>query len=338
MSATNRAGPVYWIDHYIVCTNDLPRWQAFHSHVLGAVDSLPSPAVRHLGMFQTFTAGRHGGFKARGPLPQTRGLGKGLPRYGFYVEAKDIESHLRRLDDAKAVRSEPTRIMSEGEAGTVIYWQDPDGNQFEFWAPDKLPAGAMDGCNELRVGRISHGVFESRDFDLTAAFFDRYCSLTPMRNKDIAVDTLVLPLKVGGRIIFKKVSELEGRTAGCGLPDAHTALLVHDADFFENYMRMWTELPEWDFDVSAGNEIVNPGGLPPRTVLHVSWGGRLFKERTSRGDDFFDHDTNMFHFYGATPIHDDMATYDGHTIDYYVDRWEEYAKKLKDGKAPVFTI
>jgi hypothetical protein len=33
-----------------------------------------------------------------------------------------------------------------------------------------------------------------------------------------------------------------------------------------------------------------------------------------------------------------MAVYDGHMIDYYIDRWDEFAKNLKDGKAPVLTI
>jgi hypothetical protein len=26
-----------------------------------------------------------------------------------------------------------------------------------------------------------------------------------------------------------------------------------------------------------------------------------------------------------------MAVYDGHTIDYYIDRWDDFAKNLKDG-------
>ena len=56
------------------------------------------------------------------------------------------------------------------------------------------------------------------------------------------------------------------------------------------------------------------------------------------GDEFFDHDANMFHLYGATPINGSMAVYDGDRIDYYIDLWERFAKKLKDGKAPVFTI
>ena len=30
--------------------------------------------------------------------------------------------------------------------------------------------------------------------------------------------------------------------------------------------------------------------------------------------------------------------YDRHMIDVVIDRWDEFAKKLKNGKAPVFTI
>jgi len=45
-----------------------------------------------------------------------------------------------------------------------------------------------------------------------------------------------------------------------------------------------------------------------------------------------------FHFYGARPINGPMPAYDGHTIDYYIDPWDEFVKKLKDGKMPVFTI
>ena len=36
-----------------------------------------------------------------------------------------------------------------------------------------------------------------------------------------------------------------------------------------------------------------------------------------------------------------VGTLDGvarHTIDYYIDPCDEFATKLKDGKAPVFTI
>ena len=29
------AGPVYWIDHFVICTNEVERWEAFHRGVLG---------------------------------------------------------------------------------------------------------------------------------------------------------------------------------------------------------------------------------------------------------------------------------------------------------------
>ena len=33
-----------------------------------------------------------------------------------------------------------------------------------------------------------------------------------------------------------------------------------------------------------------------------------------------------------------FCIYDRHMIDVVIDRWDEFAKKLKDGKAPVSTI
>jgi hypothetical protein len=46
----------------------------------------------------------------------------------------------------------------------------------------------------------------------------------------------------------------------------------------------------------------------------------------------------MFHLYGAAPINGSLAVYGGHRIDVVIDRWDEFATKLKDGKTPVFTI
>jgi len=278
--------------------------------------------MRTIGLFQGWARSRHGGFISKAPLPTTRGLGKGLPRYGFHIAATDIDHHLRRLDDAGALHDDPVRTSAEGDAGTVIHWQDPDGNQFEFWAPDVLPDGAMDDCGDERVGRISHGTFESRDLDRTRSFFSRYCALKPVKSADIASDTLVLRLAAGGRLIFHKVETLEGRTTGCGLPDAHTALLVHRDDFFSNYARVWAELPEWEFDPLGNKPVENPQDLPARTVLHPSPAGRKFKQLTQRGDDWFDWDTNLFHFYGATPIGHSFALYEAHPIDYYVHELE----------------
>ena len=256
MRGTERPGTIYWIDHYLVNTNDTVRWEAFHAVVLGAV-AWPDPngRAKQRGYFQDITrngrGGRgtnHGAFISPMPLPPTAGLGQGLPRYGFYILPADIDYHRRRLEQAGAICSGPQRITSEGEPGTAIYWQDPDGNQFEFWAPDEMPAGAMTGCSPVRVGRISHGVYQSRDLDRTAALFDRYCALEPHRNADVAADTLVLPLGAGGRLVFKKVDALQRRTTGFGLNDAHTALIVRREDFLPNLRRMWADLPEWDYD------------------------------------------------------------------------------------------
>jgi predicted enzyme related to lactoylglutathione lyase len=326
MSDTAAApGTIHWIDHYVVCTNDIARWEAFHTRVLGArtEPDRSGGQMRNIGLFQGWARGRHGGFICKTPLPPTRGLGKGLPRYGFYIAAADIEHHLRRLDDAGALHNDPVRTSAEGDAGTVIHWQDPDGNQFEFWAPDVLPDGAMDDCGDERVGRISHGIFESRDLDRTEAFFRRYCALEAVKSADIPSDTLVLRLAAGGRLIFRRVDTLEGRTTGCGLPDAHTALLVHRDHFFSNYARVWAELPEWEFDPRDDKLIENPHSLPARTALHASPAGRKFRQITQRGDDWFDWDTNLFHFYGATPIGDSFARYEAHPIEYYVAELEK---------------
>ena len=267
-------------------------------------------------------AGSHiGGFVNESALPAKVSLGNGLPRYGFYISAADIELHLQRLDRIGAEHSDPIEKTDEGEHGTTIYWHDPDGNQFEFWAPDSLPRGAMVESTPERVGRISHAVFESRDLDRTEQFFLRYCGLSRLRADDIPSDTLVLPLASGGRIIYRLVNDLAGRTTGFGLNDAHTALTVRSDDFLPNYQRIWQDLPEWDFDsqANAGRPIDNPESLPARTALHVSPVGRRFKEATGRGDDFLDWDTNMFHFIGGTPIDGSMASYGYHTIEDYMD-------------------
>lgn len=318
-----RSGAVHWIDHFVTATNDIDRWVAFHQRVVGGIPWGDFPAaMRSMGMFLNVARGRIGAFVSKKPLPQTLGLGAGLPRYGFYTYAADLDAHARRLDAVGAVHGAPMRMASEGEAGISLPWQDPDGNQFEFWAPDVLPEGAMADCGPERVGRISHAVFESRDLDRTAALFAQYCGLYPEPRAEIGSDTLVLCLGSGGRIVFRKVDELGGRTTGCGLPDAHTALLVHTDDFFPTYARLWAGLPEWEFDPLEDRAMQDALLLPPRTVLHPSPGGRRFRALTHRGDDFFDWDTNLFHFYGGVPVRDSMAIYEGRSIEYYATEWE----------------
>ena len=286
--------------------------------------TVPEPPSERLrrGIFQTIANHRHGGFVSKKPLPPANEVGEGFPRYGHYILAADIDAHLRRLDKAGAPHSDPIRTSADGEDGTVIAWRDPDGNPFEFWAPDVLPEGAMDDCGPERIGRISHAILESRDLDRTAAFFERYCALAPCRNADIPTDRMVLPLAAGGRLVFRKVETLQGRTAGWGLPDPHVALVIRDEDFFPNYRRLWAELPEWDVDLRSGKPIETPETLPARTALHASLAGRKFKEITRRGDDWVDWDTNLFHFYGSVPKGGSMARYEGRSIQYYIKQWE----------------
>jgi hypothetical protein len=66
------------------------------------------------------------------------------------------------------------KTTADGDEGTVIYLADPDGNQYEFWAPAHMPEGAMEICTSEKVGRISHAVYGSRDLVRTAAFFEKY--------------------------------------------------------------------------------------------------------------------------------------------------------------------
>lgn len=320
METTPRPGTVYWIDHFTVCTNDLERFKTFHKQVLGGEQW---PGFQGREIFQSVGRCKTGGFILDRPLPPTRGLGTGMPRYGFFVEAAQLGAHLQRLDAAGALRSEPRRTAAYGEPGSVVFWQDPDGNQFEFWAPDVLPEGAMADCGPERVGRISHGVFESRDLERTAAFFDRYCVTERLPAAEVAPDTLVLRLAAGARLIFAKVERLEGRTMGFGMPDPHTALVVRSEDFFPCYARIWAELPEWDYEYWTARGIVVPDAeqLTPRTFLHASKAGYRFRELTKRGDGFLDYDTNFFHFFGGSPAGGSMVLYEGHAIDYYTDQW-----------------
>jgi len=320
-----RPGTIYWIDHYAVGTNNLERWVKFYEELLGA-QTVPVNRQNPINIFQTFPAGgRHGGFVQPATLPPSEGPGKGLPRYGFYIREADIDDHLRRLDACQASHTDPVRTSAEGEEGTAIYWEDPDGNQFEFWAPTRLPEGAMDTAGPQRVGRISHGVFESRDLQRTADFFDRYCALNPLVSADLANDTLVLPLAAAGRLVFKETDKPGERTTGRGiLRDVHTALVVRPEDLWPNYERMWAELPEWEFDAERDGVYAGDWeSLPARTAFHPSVVGRVWFAAWGRGDDWYDPDTNLFHFLGAKPRERGMVTYDGHTIDDYAEAYLE---------------
>ncbi|MBM2812034.1 MAG: hypothetical protein HW416_2793 [Chloroflexi bacterium] len=313
-----RPGTIYWIDHYVVATDDVERWVDFHERVLGAKTILRDGRNLQRQAFQDLAGPcHHGAFRSQ-PLPVSAGLGKGLPRHGLFIRQEDIEKHLRRLDDCSSPHTDPFQTSAEGDEGIAIRWEDPDGNQFEFWAPDRMPEGGMVGSGPLGIGRISHGVYECRDLQRTADLFNRYCSLEPLSSADVPSDTLVLPLAAGGRIVFKQVETLGRRTCGWGtLNGPHAALVVRDEDFFPNYEKMWAELPDWAWDADRRAFIDGGDHLPARMARHGGPGGSRWYEMRGRGDDWYDWDTNCFHFFGGAPKGGSMADYEPHSMDYF---------------------
>ena len=94
-----RVGVVHWIDHFVCCVNDVERWYKFNEQLLGAKSSFNDFVWKSgIGIFQDVARTRIGGFLNKDPMPPTRGVGKGLPRYGYYIEQKDVDAHLKRLE------------------------------------------------------------------------------------------------------------------------------------------------------------------------------------------------------------------------------------------------
>ncbi len=321
MSIEHKTGLVHWIDHYTIPTNDLKLAIDFHERVLGARTDPSEDMHRRGRLFQYMTRSLHGLFLQTVQLPPKEPFGQGYPRHAYFVRPEEFDSHLRRLDANRVEHTGRVRVTTEGESGTAVYWYDAEGNQLEFWAPDRMPEGAMTDCGPLNIGRISHGVFASRDLQRTAEFFKTFCGLEPLKNQHVGADTLVLPLAAGGRLIYKKVAMPGLRTSGRGqIQDVHTALVLRESDFWPVYERVWDRLPEWDFN-QDGLYDGDGAKLPARTGLHGSYAGRAFRAAFGRGDDWFDWDTNLFHFVGGEPEGGSMALYRQHTIDYYVDAY-----------------
>jgi catechol 2,3-dioxygenase-like lactoylglutathione lyase family enzyme len=330
---------VYWIDHYTVPTNDLPRAMEFHSRVLGTTSMPDTGLPPQFGMFQAFShpekllRGDHahqGLFVMRGPLPPSEEPGSGFPRHALFVRPQDLFEHVRRLDANGVRRTEPARTSAEGEAGTAVYWLDIDGNQFEFWAPDRMPEGVMDDCGPLKIGRISHVVYASRDLQRTVKFFARYCGLEPAQSPEIPADTVAFGLGAAGRLVFKHSAEPGRRASGHGtFSDCHTALVVREEDFWPSHERLWAELPEWEFDAEQRRFVGDGSDLPARTLQHASPNGIRFKAAFGRGDDWIDPDANLFHFVGGTPRGGSLLHYERHFLDDYMD--EYLARHTKTG-------
>ena len=323
MADEHRPGPVHWIDHFVVGTNDMGAWIDWAVHAIGVerspIGGLTTAARktnRNINCFLTIGDGscHFGAFLQPEALPPSAGLGKGTPRNGFYIRPKEIDEHVRRLDAHGIPHTAPRHHTAEGEPGTAIYFQDPDENEYEFWAPDQMPDGAMEVCTAANVGRISSLVLASRDLQRTAAFFAEFCSLEPDTSDQVPEDTLVLPLATGGRIVFKLTPEVDQRSLGHRPRNfLHTALLVRSEDYFAHYERLWDGLPEEEQDGVDGSGIAaeEEADLPARTGLHGSPAGRRWKATFSRGDGFYDWDTHAFHFFSGASVRADgsLAVY-----------------------------
>lgn len=322
MTQNRQPAPVYWIDHFVVATNDMNAWFEWAAgaigadrHRFGGLTTKDRKNGRAINCFMFIGDGscHFGAFLQKEPLPPTKGLRKGTPRYGFFVRPEDIDKHMSRLNRHGISHKGPVRTHEDGDEGTAIYFEDPDGNQYEFWAPDRMPQGAMDVATPLKVGRVSSAVFGARQLPRAGEFFARFLSLRPAEGPHNPQDTLVMPLAGGGRIVYKLVDKVDERTIG-HRPwfSMHTALMVPDADFFPNYHILWEGLPEWEdaehkLDVSIEEE----DNLPSRTGLHTSPVGRKWKELHKRGDEFYDWDTHAFHLVGGVSKQRDgsLATY-----------------------------
>lgn len=333
MNDVEPRGAVHWIDHYVVGTNDMSAWVDWAVNATG-ITRQPilnlTTAARKKNMkvtsFLWWEGGscRIGAFLQPEFFPPAKPLGEDLPRCGFYIRPEDIDMHLRRLDRHHIPHSAAFRTAADGEEGTVIYFADPDGNQYEFWAPEEMPAGAMEIATQEGVGRISHAVFGARELSRTAAFFEKYCHMVPDRNPRTAEGTLVLRLRAGGRLVYKLVDKVDERVSGHGnWWDMHTALTVRHEEFLPSYRRMWEGLPEEKgYKADLNLSVEEQEALPARTGLHRSPVGLRWKQICDRGDEFYDWDCHSFHFIGGKPLapDDSMTVYDSVLQeDYLID-------------------
>ena len=314
MAEDHRPGAVYWIDHYVVGTNNLEAWSDFYSNVFGAIpremgtgrnDRRP-PAVF------TFVGKRcHvGAFVQDQELPPATGLGEGRPRYSWFIRPEDINEHLRRLDRYHVPHTDPVRTSEEGQDGNAVCFADPDGNQLELWAPTRMPDGAMDEPSAVKIGKICGVAQESRDLQGSADFYTRFCAIDPIYSADIPKDTLAFALEGGGRIVFKETDSLSLLTGGHSQwRGLHTALVVRDDEMMPAYERMWAALPESSEEAGAPATGVADEARPARTGYHGNPAGKEWIAEFGRGDEFYDWDTNSYHFVGGVPVEGSMGRY-----------------------------
>ena len=336
MNDVEPRGAVHWIDHYVVGTNDMGAWVDWAVNATGItrrpIIGLTTAARKRnikITSFLWWDGGscRIGAFLQPEIYPPAKALGEDLPRCGFYIRPEDIDMHLRRLEQHKIPHSGAIRTAADGDDGTILYFADPDGNQYEFWAPSRMPEGAMEIATKEKVGRISHCVYGARDLGRTAAFFEKYCGISPEQNSKTAEGTLVLRLRAGGRLVYKLVDKVDERVSGHGTWwDMHTALTVRQDEFLPNYHRMWDGIPEEaGYKADLNLSLEQQEALPARTGLHRSPVGIRWKEICDRGDEFYDWDCHSFHFMGGKALKPD-----GSMTLYEAIEQEKYLVALAD--------
>ena len=349
MAEQQTPGAVQWIDHVVVGTNDMNAWVEWAVSAIGASKWNPSgESMRSspglIGGLTTLERQRDrsiicfleigdgschfGAFLQKELFPPSEGLGKGTPRYGFFVRPEDIDEHLRRLDEHGIAHTPPVRTAAEGDEGTAIRFEDPDGNQFEFWAPERMPDGAMEVRTTLGVGRISSAVYGARDLARTAAFFERFCGLQRLESDEVPEDCVVLPLAGGARLVYNLVDTVDTRVVGHREWDGmHAALTLPEDAFFPTLRHMWDGLPEGEHE-RMGLSRAEEDARPARTEGRGSPTARKWRELYGRRDGFYDWDGHAFHFVGG------IATRaDGSLAVYRPKESEEYLKELEQALA-----
>lgn len=282
----------YWIDHFVVPVNNVERWKGFMEHVLGG-----QAAGGDANRLSFMSVGLHhlGGSYQESKLPELAGLGQGLPRYGFYVRPADLDRHLRRFEEYGVQFTDPARTAAYGESGTSVLFCDPDGNQYELWAPDELPRGALDSGNDLGLGRISHAVLESGDLGKSAEFHSRYLGIERVEGADIPDRLAVLQLAGGGHLILQEIAPDTVTRGGEAYGGGHTAFAVRDEEWDLVHERLWDGLPEGPTEARGSRPEAGPRRLhEPWTQQRQSMLNRGIS--TPRGYSFCDWDNNRFHF------------------------------------------
>ena len=173
-----------------------------------------------------------GGFVQERMLPEATPPGTGSPRWGFFVRADDLGDHLSRIDEYGSPRTEPIDTAKYGSRGTLVAFNDPDGNQYELWAPADMPTAAMENDNPTGLGRISHVVLESRDLERTTDFYTTLAGAVPVDSDAIPDGNRVLGLAGGGFLAFEHVDELSPRSGGHAFwRGQHLALTVREDEY-----------------------------------------------------------------------------------------------------------